>query len=80
MSKAHDRDALLEQALLYTAQMSGRARDRAIYDFLVGAVTGLHLADLGDPVPPWLWVLGVRGGTRLKEIQKMLDASREGQP
>lgn len=64
-----ERQELLTAALDYTASMKGKARDRALFDFLAGASTALYGP---HECPPWLWIIGVRGGTRLREVQDQL--------
>lgn len=70
-----ERDGLLKAALDHTAGLKGKPRDVAIFDYLAGAAKALHL---GYPethksdCPPWLWVIGIRGGTRVAEIERML--------
>lgn len=67
------RDALLNAALIYTNGLKGKARDRALFDYLCGAAEALFVAGkLESSVPPWLFVIGVRGGNRLREIERML--------
>lgn len=67
------RDHLLNAAVDYTNGMTGKKRDLALFDYLCGAckalaVTGTEQTDL----PPWLFILAVRSGDRLKEIERML--------
>lgn len=64
-----ERKKLLTAALNYTAHMKGKARDRAIFDFLAGASTALYGP---NECPPWLWIIGVRGGTRVQEVAQQL--------
>lgn len=71
-----ERNKLLELALHWTASLKGKARDRAIFDYLCGANAGIWLSS-GDgsptaPCPPWLWVIGIRAGDRVREIERML--------
>lgn len=69
------RDALLNAAVIYTAGLSGKTRDRALFDYLAGACEALFATGQAtSAVPPWLFVIGVRGGDRLKEIERMLHA------
>ena len=69
------RDALLNAAVTYTNGLTGKTRDRALFDYLCGCCEGLFVAGKADnSVPPWLWVIGIRGGDRLKEIERMLHA------
>lgn len=73
-----DRDRLLTAALHFTASQKGKARDRAIWDFLCGALWADHIAsgstEAHPACPPWLWVIGIRGGARVAEIDRMLAA------
>jgi hypothetical protein len=69
------RDALLNAAVTYTASLTGKTRDRALFDYLAGACEALFVAGQAESsVPPWLFVIGARGGDRLKEIERMLHA------
>lgn len=54
-------------ALNYTAPLKGKARDRAIFDYLAGASAATYGA---DHCPPWLFVMGARGGDRLNELTR----------
>ena len=69
------RDNLLNCAVNYTDNLTGKARDRALFDYLCGACEALHATrQIESNCPPWLWIIGVRGGNRLKEIERMLHA------
>lgn len=67
------RDAVLEAALQYTASLKGAKRDQALFDYCVGAckADALQSGDATREVPPWLFVLGVRGGVRVAEAERM---------
>ena len=69
------RDALLNAAVMYTNGLTGKTRDRALFDYLAGCCEALFVAGQANTsLPPWLFVIGVRGGDRLKEIERMLHA------
>lgn len=74
MNDLATRDALLNAALEYTASMKGKARDRAVFDYLAGGALALSISDPANntSLPPWLFVLGCRGGDRVQEITRML--------
>lgn len=75
------RDALLASAVAHCRQMSGKRQDIAIFDHLAGACAALHTAGLLDhPVPPFLFVIAVRGGDRFKECERMLAESTNAAP
>lgn len=66
---------LLQAALDHTQNVKGIARDRAVFDYLCGAAMAEFLLDesgVAQECPPWLWVIGVRGGDRVAEIERML--------
>lgn len=68
------RQELLQASLDFTAHLTGKARDRAVFDYLCGAVKALHMTGaVTTDCPPWLWVIGVRGGDRVKQIKGLLD-------
>jgi hypothetical protein len=68
------RDKLLRAALSFTENLKGKARDRAIFDYLCGACQALYVTGLlQHDTPAWLYVIAVRGGTRVKEVQLLLD-------
>lgn len=69
------RDTLLNAAVEYTQYLTGKKRDVAVFDYLCGACKALHEAALEpSDCPAWLWIIGVRAGNRLKEIERMLHA------
>lgn len=66
-------DATLTASLSYTATLTGKTRDRAVFDYLCGAVYAYQASGILETnCPPWLWVIGVRGGDRVKTITNML--------
>lgn len=67
-----DHFAILQAALDYTANLKGKPRDRAIFDYLCGAAKALHIKGAPTDCPPWLWVIGVQGGNRVSAIQRLL--------
>lgn len=72
------RDALLTDALEYVANLKGKKQDLALFDYLAGAVKALYrTGDLDTEVPGWLFVLGVRGGTRVEEARRMLNEIKD---
>lgn len=76
MTKENDfavRDGLLKAALDVTKDLKPTARDRAVFDYLMGGAQALFITGQSEnPVPAWLFVIGVRGGTRIAEIERML--------
>jgi len=70
------RDQLLNAALEHVAALKGKAQDVAIFDFLCGAVRAAFIAGIIDSeCPPFLWIVGIRAGSRVAEIRKMLAES-----
>lgn len=78
MIDRQQRDRLLRAALGHTEALKPKARDVALFDFLCGALWADHIASEAPgprpDCPPWLWVLGLRGGSRVKEAERMLAA------
>ena len=67
------RDEILNGAVNNTATLKGKRRDEALFDYLCGACAALYaLGEINTDCPPFLFVIGVRGGNRLKEIETML--------
>lgn len=70
------RDAIVRSALAHCENMSGKKQDLAIFDHLAGACAALYSVGMLDhPVPPFLFVIAVRGGDRFKECQRLLAES-----
>lgn len=71
------RDDLLKAALEFAKNEKGIRQDRMVFEFLAGACKALHMTGyFPSECPPFLFVIGVRGGDRVKEAQRML-AERE---
>lgn len=69
-------DEILNGAVSYTANLKGKRRDEAIFDYLCGACAALYATgEINSDCPPFLFVIGVRAGDRLKEIERMLNAA-----
>lgn len=72
------RDRLLTAALGHTEALKPKARDVALFDFLCGALWHEHIATGATgprpDCPPWLWIMGLRHGNRVKEAERMLAA------
>lgn len=66
------RDEFLRAGLDYTKNLTGKRRDVALFDYLCGAAKAHALLTGETDCPPWLWVIGVRGGQRVKEAEHML--------
>lgn len=67
------RNRLLRHALDFTKADKGKKRDEAIFSYLCGACAALHATgQIETDCPPWLFVIGVRGGTRVEEAERML--------
>lgn len=81
MIDRQQRDRLLTAALGHTEALKPKARDVALFDFLCGALWADHIASGATgprpDCPPWLWVLGLRGGSRVKEAERMIAASQD---
>lgn len=73
MTHLDDRDSILAAALAHTNNLKGKKQDLALFDYCAGACHGMYLAGRLDNVcPPWLFVIGVRGGDRVAEAKRML--------
>lgn len=68
------RDLILEAALRHVADLKGLKADKALWDYCCGAVYAAHAVDQthNPEIPGWLFVLGVRGGDRVAEAERMV--------
>lgn len=69
MMTTEEKRDLFRAAMNYTQTLKPKDRDRAIFDFLAGASAATEGA---DACPVWLYVIGCRGGNRVKELERLI--------
>lgn len=74
------RAEIIARTLQHVEPLKGKKQDLAIFDYMAGACFAAYRAGILDvELPGFLFLIGVRGGDRLRECEKMLGVLEEKQ-